>query len=194
MQDLRDRPIHFETRIRERPGSIVVTTVGSTNHKPPSEKRKKCHAQELASRRAAARPARRRPRPRNSFAALAPIDKGGPAESDEEESNAADDAGAPGTTPDIAATTTPAPSAGDVGEGSSLAEDILAAPNTLLAHDPVRVEVYLRKCMLDDTTPPAWVLKLVLPGGKKTVSGPSDKHIAEVRGVPSPQQNLNVFF
>ena len=64
-QDLQDRPLHSDTRIRERPGSIVVTTVGSTNHKRPSENRKKCHAQELAPRKAAGRPERQRPRLRN---------------------------------------------------------------------------------------------------------------------------------
>ena len=53
----------------------------------------------------------------NPFAALAPTDQGGPAEIQEEEPNAADDAGALSTTPAIAATTTPAPSAGAVGEG-----------------------------------------------------------------------------
>ena len=195
------------TRIRERPGSIVVTTVGSTNHKPPSETRKKCHPQELAPRRSKkssgkARKATTTPEestpaaPGNSFAALAPTDQGGPAKTDEEERNAADDARALGATPDIAATTTPAPSAGDVEEGSSLAEDILAAPSTLPANDPVRVETaaYRRKCMLDGTTPPAWVLELVLPGSRKTVSGPSDKQIAKVRGVQAPQQNLDVVF
>ena len=78
-----------------------------------------------------------------------------------------------------------------------MAEGILAAPITLLpADDPVRVETaaYRRNCMLDGTTPPAWVLELVLPGIKKTVSGPSDKQIAEVRGAPSPQENLDVLF
>ena len=90
----------------------------------------------------------------------------------------------------------PAPSAGAVGEGSSLAEDILAAPSTLPANKSVRVETatYLWKCMLDGPTSPAWVLKLVLPGRRKTVGGPSDKQIAEVRGVPSPQQNFDVVF
>ena len=95
--------------------------------------------------------------PGNAFAALAPTDQGGPAETNEEEPYAANYAGALSTTPDIAATTTPAPCAGAVGEGSSLAEDILAAPSTLPANGPVRVETaaYLRKCMLDGTTPPA---------------------------------------
>ena len=131
--------------------------------------------------------------PGNSLAALASTDQGGPAEIDEEELNAAGDAGALGTTPDISATTTHAPSARAVGDGSRLAEDILAAPSTLPTNDWVRVETaaYLRKCMLNITTPPTWVLELVLPGSKKTVSGPSDKQIAEVRGVPSPQQNLD---
>ena len=125
----------------------------------------------------------------NPCAALAPTDQGGPAETDEEQPNAADDAGALNTRPAIAASTTPASSAGAVGEGSSLAEDILAAPSTLPAHDPVRVETaaYLRKCMLDGATPPAWVLELVLPGSRKPVSGPSDKQVQEMRGVPQPQ-------
>ena len=115
--------------------------------------------------------------PGNSFAAFAPTDQGAPADADEEQPNAADDAGALSATPAIAATTTEAPSAGPVGESSSLAEDILAAPSTLPAHDPVRVETaaYLRKCMLDGTTPSALVLELVLPGSKKSVSGPCDK-------------------
>ena len=130
-----------------------------------------------------------------SFADFARTDEGGPAETDEEEPNGTDGAGALGATPDIAATTTHAPSAGAVGEGSSLAEDILAAPSTLPANDPIRLvtAAYLRKCMLDGTTPPARVLKLVLHGGRKTVSGASDKQIAEVRGVPSAQHNLDVF-
>ena len=134
--------------------------------------------------------------PGNSFAALTSTDQGAPAETDEEEPNAADYAGALGTTPDIAATTMPAPSAGAVGEGSILAEDILAAPSTLPANDPVRIETaaYLRKCMHDGTTPPAWVSELVLPDSRKTVSGPSDRQITEVRGVPSPQQNLDAVF
>ena len=34
--------------------------------------------------------------------------------------------------------------------------------------------------MLDGTMPPGWVLELVLPGSRKTVSGPSDK--ADRRG------------
>ena len=92
---------------------------------------------------------------------LAPTDQGGPGETDEEkpkdeEQEAVGDAGALGTAADIAATTTPAPSAGAVRECSSLAEDILAERSTLPANDPVRVETaaYLRKCMLDGTTPP----------------------------------------
>ena len=48
--------------------------------------------------------------------------------------------------------------------------------------------------MLDGTTPPAWVLELVLPGSRKPVSGPSDKRMEEVRGAPQPQQNLDVVF
>ena len=132
----------------------------------------------------------------HSFAAFAPTDQGRPAEPDEEEEKAADDAGALSTAPAIAATTTPGPSAGAVGEGLSLAEDILAAPSTPPAIDTVRVETiaYLRNCMLDGTTPPAWVLEVVLPGSRKPVSGPSDKKMEEVRGAPQPQQNLDVVF
>ena len=132
----------------------------------------------------------------NSFAALAPTDQGGPAEDDEGQPDAADDAVALSATPVIAASTTLASSAEAVGEGSSLAEDILAAPSALPAYDPVRVETaaYLRKCMLDGTTLPAWVLELVLPGSRKPVSGPSDKNMEEVRGAPQPQQNLDVVF
>ena len=122
----------------------------------------------------------------DSFAALAPTDQGGPAEDNKEQPDAADEAGAYSTTPG---------SSGEaVEEGSSLAEDILAAPSALLGDDPVRVETaaYLRKCMLDGTTPPAWVLEMVLPDSRKPVSGPSDKNVDEVRGVPQPQQNLDV--
>ena len=124
----------------------------------------------------------------NYFAALAPTDQGGPAEDDEEQPDTADDAGA--------LSTTPASSAEAVEEGSSLAEDILAAPSTPPAQDPVRVETaaYLRKCMLDGTTPPAWVLDMVLPDRRKPVSGPSDKKVEEVRGAPQPQKNLDVVF
>ena len=124
----------------------------------------------------------------NSFVALAPTDQSGPVENDEEQPDAADDAGA--------LSTTPASSAEAVEEGSSLAEDIFAAPSALPGHDPVRVETaaYIRKCMLDDTTPPAWVLEMVLPDSRKPVSGPSDKKIEEVRGAPQPQQNLDVVF
>ena len=122
----------------------------------------------------------------NSFVALAPTDQGGPAETDEEQMSASDDAGALSVTPAIAAATTPVSSAGGVAEGSSLAEDILAAPSALLAHEPVRVETaaYLRKCMLDGTTPPGWVLELVLPGSRKPVVGPSYKQMVEVNRAP----------
>ena len=59
----------------------------------------------------------------NYFAALAPTDQGGPAEDDEEQPDAADNAGALSTTPE---------SSGEaVEEGSCLAEDILAAPSAL---------------------------------------------------------------
>ena len=77
-----------------------------------------------------------------------------------------------------------------------LGEDIVAAPSDLPALDPVRVEtaVYLRKCMLDGTTPPAWVFDLVLPGSRKPLSGPFDKQTEEVRRAPQPQQNLDVVF
>ena len=90
----------------------------------------------------------------------------------------------------------PPPSAGAVGEGSSLAEDILAVPRTLPAIDPLRVEMaaYLRKCMLDGTTPPACVLELVLPSSRKPVSEPSDKQMEQMRGAPHPQQNHDVVF
>ena len=124
----------------------------------------------------------------NSFAALAPTDQGGPAEDDEEQPDAAGEAGA--------LSTTPASSGEAVEEGSSLAEDILAAPSALPGHEPVRVETaaYLRKCMLDGTTPPAWVLEMMLPDSRKPVSGSSDKKVDEVRGVPQPQKNLDVVF
>ena len=90
----------------------------------------------------------------------------------------------------------PPPSAGTVGEGSSLAEDILAVPKTLPAIDRLRVEMaaYLRKFMLNGTTPPAWVLEPVLPSGWKPVSKRSDKQMQEVRGAPHPQQNHDVVF
>ena len=124
----------------------------------------------------------------NSFAALAHTDQGGPAEDDEEQPDAADEAGALSTTPGSAGAA--------VEEGSSLAEDILAAPSALPSHDPVRVETaaFLKKCMLDGTTPPAWVLEMVLPDSRKPVSGPSDEKVDEVREVPQPQQNLDVVF
>ena len=48
--------------------------------------------------------------------------------------------------------------------------------------------------MLDGTTPPAWVLDMVLPDRRKPVSGPSDKKVEEVRGAPQPQKNLDVVF
>ena len=85
----------------------------------------------------------------NSFAALAPTDQGGPAVDDEEQRDAAGEAGALSTTPGSAGAA--------VEEGASLAEDILAAPSALPSHDPVRVETaaFLKKCMLDGTTPPA---------------------------------------
>ena len=111
----------------------------------------------------------------NSFAALAPTDQGRPAVDDEEQRDAADEAGALSTTPVSAGAA--------VEEGSSLAEDILAAPSALTSHDPVRVETaaFLRRCMLDGTTPPAWVLEMVLPDSRKPVSGPSDEKVDEVR-------------
>ena len=88
----------------------------------------------------------------NSFAALAPTD--GPAVDDEEQRDAADEGGALSTTPVSAGAA--------VAEGSRLADDILAAPSAFPSHDPVRVETaaFLKKCMLDGTTPPAWVLEM----------------------------------
>ena len=123
----------------------------------------------------------------NSFAALEPTDQGGPAEDDEEQPGVADDAGWLRTTPTSCAEAS--------GEDSNLAEDILAPRSALPAHDPDRVETaaYPRKCVLDGTTPPAWVLELVLPGSRKPVSGPSDKKIEEVRGTPQPQQKPRGF-
>ena len=107
---------------------------------------------------------------------------------DEEQPDAADEAGALSTTPVLAGAA--------VEEGSNLAEDILAAPRALPRHDPIRVETaaYLKKCVLHGTTPPAWVLEMVLPDSRNHVSGPSDVKVDEVRGVPQPQQNLNVVF
>ena len=124
----------------------------------------------------------------NSFAALAPTDQGASAVDDEEQPDAADEAGAHSTPPGSAGAA--------VEEGSSLAEDIIAAPSAFPGHDPVCVETaaYLKKCMLDGTTPPAWVLEMVLPDSRKPVSGPSDEKVDEVRGVPQPQQNLDVVF
>ena len=58
---------------------------------------------------------------------------------DEEQPDAADEAGA--------LSTTPVSGGAAVEEGSRLAEDILAAPSALPSHDPVRVETaaYLTK-------------------------------------------------
>ena len=47
---------------------------------------------------------------------------------------------------------------------SSLAEDVLAGPSPFPPGDPVRVETAacLRRCILNGTTPPAWVLQKVM--------------------------------
>ena len=171
---------------------------------PPSEKKKKMPRSGARSKKSRGKARKASTTPEepapalagNSFVALAPTDQGGPAETDEEQMSASDDAGALSVTPAIAAATTPVSSAGGVAEGSSLAEDILAAPSALPGHDPVRVETaaYVRECMLDGTTPPAWVLEMVLPDSRKHVSGPFDVKVDEVRGVPQPQQNLDVVF
>ena len=107
---------------------------------------------------------------------------------DKEQPDAADEAGA--------LSTTPVSTGAAVEEGLSLAEDILAAPSALPSHDPVRVETaaYLKKYMLDGTTAPAWVLEMLLPDSRKHLSGSSDVKVDEVRGVPQPQQNLDVVF
>ena len=93
------------------------------------------------------------------------------------------------------ASTSGPPDSGATEGGSSLAEDILAAPSTLPAQDPVRVETaaYLRRCMLDGTTPPAWVMELVLPRSSRPATGPSKEQVEEVRGDSLPQ-NLDVVF
>lgn len=85
--------------------------------------------------------------PANSFEALAPLDQGEPVKPDEEEPDgeeqeeeAAGAAGSLGAAAETTSTTTSAPPGGSVGEGSSLAEDLLTASSILPAHGPVRVE------------------------------------------------------
>lgn len=128
----------------------------------------------------------------NTFAALAPPEQGGPAEAnegqaddEEEEEEEEEAAGAAATLEAIAAAAAadiPANTAsptldGAAGKGSSLAEDILAAPSTLAAYDPVRIETaaYMRKYMLDGTTLLPWVIELVLPPSETPVGGPTSR-------------------
>ena len=97
----------------------------------------------------------------NAFAALAAPDQGEPSDDEEEEPEQGqeeqDAAGADGALQPTNTSTSSPPDGGATEGGSSLAEDILAAPSTLPAQDPVRVgtAAYLRRCMLDGTTPPA---------------------------------------
>ena len=137
------------------------------------------------------------PAPANAFAALAAPEEEEPSDGEEEEPEQEQEgqaaAGADGALQPTNASTSSPPDGGATEGGSSLAEDILAAPSTLPAQDPVRVETaaYLRRCMLDGTTPPAWVMELVLPGSSRP--GPSQQQIQEVRGDSLPQ-NLDVVF
>ena len=119
----------------------------------------------------------------------------GEEEEPEPELERQDAAGADGAVQPTNASTSGPPDSGATEGGSSLAEDILAAPSTLPAQDPVRVETaaYLRRCMLDGTTPPAWVMELVLPGSSRPAAGPSKEQVQEVRGDSLPQ-NLDVVF
>ena len=133
------------------------------------------------------------PAPTNAFAALAAPDQGEPSEDEEEEpkeqgQEEQDAAGADGALEPTNTSTSGPPDGGAAGAGSSLAEDLLAAPSTLPAQDPVRVETaaYLRRCMLDGTTPPAWVMELVLPGSSRPATGPSKEQVEEVRGDSLP--------
>ena len=112
----------------------------------------------------------------NAFAALEAPDQGEPSDGEEEEPEQGqeeqDAAGADGALQPTNASTSGPPDGGAAEAGSSLAEDLLAAPSTLPAQDPVRVETaaYLRRCMLDGTTPPAWVICLLY-----TSPSPRDK-------------------
>ena len=125
------------------------------------------------------------PAPANAFAALAAPDEEEPSDGEEEEpeqeQEEQDAAGADGALQPTNASTSGPPDGGATEGGSSLAEDILAAPSTLPAQDPVRVETaaYLRRCMLDGTTPPAWVMELVLPGSSRPAAGPSKEQVQE---------------
>ena len=139
------------------------------------------------------------PAPANAFEALAASEEDEPSDGEEEEpepeQERQDAAGADGAVQPTNASTSSLPDSGATEGGSSLAEDILAAPSTLPAQDPVRVETaaYLRRCMLDGTTPPAWVMELVLPGSSRPAAGPSKEQVQEVRGDSLPQ-NLDVVF
>lgn len=147
--------------------------------------------------------------PSNPFAALAPPDQGEPPEAreetpKEEEEEDEEESGKTGGVQqqehggeDDRQHECDDPSAGQPVGSSSLAEDLLAAPSTLPASDPVRVETAacLRKCMLEGTTPPKWVMKLVLPAPTRPAGGPTERQIGEVKGVPNTlQQKLDVAF
>ena len=144
------------------------------------------------------------PTPRsNSFEALAAPEEGELQEPDEEEEQEQEqeqeqEPGGEAEGATAAATTAETPSASPGGaggdHGSSLAEDLLAAPSTLPPQDPVRIETAacIRRCMLDGTTPPAWVLELVLPGATRP-RGVQESQIQEVSGGSLPQ-NLDVVF
>ena len=82
-------------------------------------------------------------------------------------------------------------------QASSLAEDVMAGPSPFPPGDPVRLETAAcpRRCMLDGTTSPAWVLQMVMPGSTRPVDGPTAAQFGEVRGASTlPKQNLNVAF
>ena len=67
-------------------------------------------------------------------------------------------------------------------QASSLAEDVMAGPSPFPPGDPVRLETAacLRRCMLDGTTPPAWVHQLVMPASARPVDGPTAAKMGEL--------------
>ena len=65
---------------------------------------------------------------------------------------------------------------------SSLTEDLVAAPSALSASDPVCVSTAacLRRCRLERTTPPAWILQVPPPGTTRPANGPTERQVGEV--------------
>ena len=73
----------------------------------------------------------------------------------------------------------------------------MEGPSPFPPGDSVRVETAacLRRCMLNGTTPPVWVLQMVMPASAGVVNGATAAQMGEVRGVSVlSNQNIDVAF